>query len=86
MIKNNPMKNKETVEKVRQQTTGSHMSAETRKKMSNSRKKKIKCIELNIIYDSRNDAALAIGVNPLNIGRAACGETETSGGYHWRYV
>lgn len=86
MIKNNPMKNQETVEKVRQQNIGKNLSTETCKKLSNSHKKKIECIELNIIYDSRNEAALATGVDPSNIGRAASGKAKTSGGYHWRYV
>ena len=86
MIHNNPMKNPEVVEKVKKKTTGKHMSEESNKRKSESHKKKIKCVELDIIYDSRNEAAKAIGVDPSNIGRAAKGETETSGGYHWRYI
>ena len=86
MTKNNPMKDKAIVEKVRQQTTGKQLSIETRKNIANGHKKRIKCIELNTIYNSRNEAALIMGVDPSNIGRAACGETETSCGYHWRYI
>ena len=54
--------------------------------MSNSHKKRVICVETGIIYDSRNEAAAAIGVSGSGIGRAIKGEQNTSGGYHWRYV
>jgi len=86
MIYNNPMKNQEVVEKVKKKNTGKYKSEESKKKISKSHKKKIKCVELDIVYDSRNEAAKAIDVDPSNVSRAAKGETETSGGYHWRYI
>ena len=49
-------------------------------------KKKIRCIELNTIYDSTKDAALALGINAPNITACLKGRQKTSGKYHWEYV
>ena len=49
-------------------------------------KKKIRCIELNTIYDSTKDAALTLGINAPNITSCLKGRQKTSGGYHWEYI
>ena len=86
MAGNNPMKNPEVVKKVAQKNTGRHYSEESNKRKSEAHKKRILCVELDKIYNSRNEAAKEVGVDASNISRAAKGETQTSGGYHWRYV
>ena len=86
MKENNPMKNPEIAAKVAEKNRGQKLSEEKRKNISEGHKKKILCIETNIIYNSRGEAAKAIGVSPSGIGRAATGEQQTSGGYHWRYI
>ena len=86
MKNNNPMKNPESVEKMRKKQKDKKISEDTKRKMSESHKKKVICIETGIIYNSRNEAAKAVNVSGSGIGRAIKGEQKTSGGYHWRYL
>ena len=86
MKENNPMKNPDIAKKVSEKNKGKKLSKEVRKNISEGHKKKILCIETNIIYNSREEAAKAVGVSPSGVGRAATGEQKTSGGYHWRYI
>ena len=86
MQNNNPMKNPEIAKKVAEKTKGQKLSDEAKKNISEGHKKKVLCIETGIIYNSRNEAAEAIGVAGSGIGRAINGEQKTSGGYHWRYI
>lgn len=86
MKNNNPMKNSESVEKMKKSKRGKELSKDTKRKMSESHKKKVICVETGIIYDSRNEAAKAVRVSGSGIGRAIKGEQKTSGGYHWRYL
>lgn len=86
MKNNNPMKNPESVEKMKKSKKGKELSEDTKKRMSESHKKKVVCVETGIIYDSRNEAAKAVKVSGSGIGRAIKGEQKTSGGYHWRYL
>lgn len=86
MKNNNPMKNPESVEKMKKSKRGKELSEDTKKRMSESHKKKVICVETGIIYDSRNEAAKAVKVSGSGIGRAIKGEQKTSGGYHWRYL
>lgn len=86
MKNNNPMKNPESVEKMKKSKKGKGLSEDTKKRMSENHKKKVVCIETGIIYSSRNEAAKAVNVSGSGIGRAIKGEQKTSGGYHWRYL
>lgn len=86
MKENNPMKNKDIAKKVSEKLRGRLLSEQIKKNISEGHKKKILCIETNIVYNSREEAAKAVGVSPSGVGRAANGEQKTSAGYHWRYL
>ena len=86
MTKNNPMKNPETAKKSSLKNKGRKLSETARKNISNGHKKKVLCVETGIIYESRNEAALAINIDGSGITRAINGEQKTAGGCHWRYL
>ena len=48
-------------------------------------KKKIYCVELDMIFNSLKEAAKYAGVDSSGITHAAKGEQNTCGGYHWEY-
>lgn len=54
-------------------------------KATNSRKRKVLCIETGCIYDSAADAARAINGSQSHICQVCRGQRNTSGGFHWRY-
>lgn len=47
---------------------------------------KIRCIELNIIFDSIIEASEYVDCYPLEILKCLKGKQIISGGYHWEYV
>lgn len=52
----------------------------------NSRKK-VLCVELNIVFESIEDAYKFVKMKDgSGIGRVCNGKRETAGGYHWKYV
>lgn len=60
---------------------------EEKKKRSELSKKKVRCIEQNIIYNSLQEAAKAVGLSSgCDIGRVCNGKRKTAGGYHWEFV
>ena len=74
---------------------GKKHTEETKKKMSEANKgenngmsKKVRCIELDIIFNSRADANAYLGKDRANsnIGMCARGKRKTAWGYHWEYV
>lgn len=76
MKNNNPMKNKETVNKMKK----------SRKMIS-----KLPVLQYDFngvfinLYDSVFDASVSVGVDSSNIFRASKGNTNSSGGYIWIY-
>ena len=83
----------ETRQKISEAKKGAHHSDEARRKMSEAHRGKIHrnrkaviCVETGTLYSSSVEAAKAIGVTQGAISHAACGITQTSGGYHWRYA
>lgn len=85
--------NPELRQKLSEAQKGKHRSAEARRKMSEAHRGKIHrnrkaviCVETGTLYSSSVEAAKAIGVTQGAISHAACGITQTSGGYHWRYA
>ena len=48
--------------------------------------KKIKCIELNKIFNSISDASRELGCAVCTIVNHLCDRTKTAAGYHWQYV
>lgn len=49
-------------------------------------KKKVICIETNIIFDSIASAAKYANISYTSISSVINGKTKTAGGYHWKYV
>ena len=57
------------------------------KKMVEARKRKVKCIETGIIYQSASEAARQIPkASQSKICMVCRGQRKTCGGYHWEYV
>lgn len=48
--------------------------------------KKIKCIELNKVYDGSMIAAKELGIRVGSIYACANGISKTAGGFHWQYI
>ena len=78
----------ETIEKLRAQHIGVKLTNETRKKMSESHKKPIICIELNILFLSAKDAGEELNIDSSAISKCCRGvkNFNTVGGYHWRFA
>lgn len=57
------------------------------KKASEARKRKVKCVETNIIYESASEAARQVPkTSQSKICMVCRGQRKTCGGYHWEYV
>lgn len=54
--------------------------------LGKGRKKKVKCIELNTIYDSQLEASRITGIGQQSISKAVNGKQRTAGGYHWEII
>ena len=72
---------------------GKKHSEETKKKMSkshkgsnNSNSRKVRCIELDRVFNSIIEAEEELGIFHQNIGKACRGIYKTCGGYHWEYI
>lgn len=80
--------------KISKANKGHKFTEEAKKRISNSLKgnippnrKKVLCVETNIIYDSMHDAERKTGAKYKNISKVCKGEygRKTAGGYHWQY-
>lgn len=73
--------------KISESKKGYHFSEEIKQKMSAVRKdkKKTRCVETGIIYDSLQDASNTTAINKANISRA-CRIGIRAGGFHWEYI
>ena len=49
------------------------------------RRKKVICIEINLIYESTCHASKETGICQTSIAKACSGKQLTAGGYHWKY-
>ena len=52
----------------------------------NGHAKAVRCVELNKIYTTVQEASKCSGTSRQNISHALNGRQETAGGYHWEYV
>ncbi|MEK6879654.1 MAG: NUMOD3 domain-containing DNA-binding protein [Nanoarchaeota archaeon] len=72
--------------------TGKKLSQETKVKISESLKnnhknrKKVICLETNIIYDSIKDATKKLKLNFNHISDVCLGKRKISNGFHWKYL
>lgn len=77
-----------TLEIYREIRKKENLTEETRKRLSNSHKKPILCVELNLTFDSAKEAEETLHILSTSICkvlRKAKGH-KTAGGYHWEYV
>ena len=52
----------------------------------NGHAKAVRCVELNKIYTTVQEASKCSGTSRQNISHVLNGRQETAGGYHWEYV
>lgn len=80
----------ETRAKIAESNRRRILSDESKKKMSESHKgkttKKVRCVELDIIFDSIGEAAEFVNVDSSGIGACLRGAQKTSAGYHWERI
>lgn len=76
----------ETKNKIGEAHMGMKASIETRQKMSNSYKRKVPviCVELDKTFDTVQEAAEFISADRKGIYNCIHGKQHTSGGYHWK--
>ena len=51
-----------------------------------SKRKKVICIETQIIYESVTHASKETGIHNASISKACNGKQTSAGGYHWKFV
>lgn len=56
------------------------------KKPGSGISKPVRCVELNIIYDSGAAAARELGLDASHISKVCRGKANTTGGYHFEFV
>lgn len=66
---------------------GKHHTEESKKLMRQNikRKRKVLCVETNIIYESMCEASRQTGIDYRNIHRC-CNKGTTAKGFHWKYI
>ena len=55
-------------------------------RMGKAHRKKVRCIETGIIYNSIKEAAESMGLTISALSHHLRGKTKSCGGYHWEYV
>lgn len=72
---------------------GKHHSNETKEKISKAKmgtistqRKKVICIETNIIYESLTKASEETNINSSHISQCCNNKRKTTGGFHWKYA
>ena len=78
-------KNEDYRNKIIASKIGSKHSEETKRKMSDSAKKKVRCIETGEVFDSMQEAAERYNRDYTNLGRAIKNNKRFAG-YHWELV
>lgn len=67
---------------------GKRLSDEWKKHLSEAQphKRKVRCIETNIVYESFAEAARQMGLNRTKIVSCCTGSRKSTGGFHFRYA
>lgn len=55
-------------------------------RLSQPNRKRVRCIETDIIYDSINQASKSTGINYTSLKDCVSGKQKTAGGYHWEVI
>lgn len=91
--KNRPPMSAETRRKIgeaergdKHWTNGRTFSEEHRKRLGESHRKPIVCVETGVVYGSALDAQNLTGINKGNITSCCSGKRKTAGGFCWRYA
>ena len=88
-----PLKGRKLSDEHKEKLKLSHIGKNTGKRTekqkqnmrkNNKRKKKVLCIETNIIYESISEAGRRTNIDYRNIHRS-CNNNKIAGGYHWQY-
>ena len=88
-----PLKGRKLSDEHKEKLKLSHIGKNTGKRTeeqkqnmrkNNKRKKKVLCIETNIIYESISEAGRKTNIDYRNIHRS-CNNNKIAGGYHWQY-
>lgn len=53
---------------------------------NDKQRKRVKCIELNEVFRSINEASRKLGINRVSITHTVHNKTKTAGGYHWQFI
>lgn len=78
---NHPMFGKHQSEETKELNRQAHIGLEA------PNRKKVRCIELNIVFDCIKDAANFLGIKSgAHISACCKGDRQICGGYHWEYV
>ena len=56
------------------------------KKSSESHKKKVRCVELDMIFDSVTEASRYVNISRPNLSNCLCGRCNLCAGFHWEYI
>lgn len=54
--------------------------------INDTRKKKVRCVETGVIYESGREVSRILGINQGNLARVCRERRGTVGGFHWEYV
>ena len=63
-----------------------HHSEEAKKSISEKKKKKVRCVENQQVFDSQTAAAEWAKTSVSHISQCCNGKRKTAGGYHWEFV
>ena len=80
--------------KISDARKGTHLTEDVKKKISNTlkgkpqyyRRRKIICVETQIIYDSAKEAAISVNASSGHITDCAKYKRKTTKGFHWEYA
>jgi hypothetical protein len=73
------------IQRLKDNHTGSKNPMFGRKGKDNVSSKKVRCIELDLVFDSMATATRETNVPTQNISKVCSGKRRTAGGYHWEY-
>ena len=84
MLKNNPEINQKRLDNLRKKNPKAG-TQEAKDKVKKNRKK-VKCIETEVIFNSIKEASEWVKISNTGITHCLKGEQKTAGGYHWIYI
>ena len=80
------MKIRKAIEKEKHPNYNKHLKQETKNKISNAHKKKVLCIETQVVYESGIEAGKKMNLCNKNICACCIGKQKSHKGYHFKYL